>query len=162
MVKSFRNQQKIKDEQINFLLGNLEKNLEQYRESLENREKQLAEAKRISIAAKKSFDKINQENSDLKAYIAQIKNQFQQENKKQQQEFLKQQQSFYENIKPKKYKKVILEEESENESEPEFEEETNFETEETEETPQVKKPRKKIKSSNVFEYINQNVKRHKP
>ena len=143
MVKSFRNQQKIKDEQINFLLGNLEKNLEQYRESLENREKQLAEAKRISIAAKKSFDKINQENSDLKAYIAQIKNQFQQENKKQQQEFLKQQQSFYENIKPKKYKKVILEEESENESEPEFEEEINFETEETEETPQVKKPRKK-------------------
>ena len=162
MVKSFRNQQKIKDEQINFLLGNLEKNLEQYRESLENREKQLAEAKRISIAAKKSFDKINQENSDLKAYIAQIKNQFQQENKKQQQEFLKQQQSFYENIKPKKYKKVILEEESENESEPEFEEEINFETEETEETPQVKKPRKKIKSSNVFEYINQNAKRHKP
>ena len=162
MVKSFRNQQKIKDEQINFLLGNLEKNLEQYRESLENREKQLAEAKRISIAAKKGFDKINQENSDLKAYIAQIKNQFQQENKKQQQEFLKQQQSFYENIKPKKYKKVILEEESENESEPEFEEETNFETEETEETPQVKKPRKKIKSSNVFEYINQNAKRHKP
>ena len=144
MVKSFRNQQKIKDEQINFLLGNLEKNLEQYRESLENREKQLAEAKRIWIAAKKSFDKINQENIDLKAYIAQIKNQFQQENKKQQQEFLKQQQSFYENIKPKKYKKVILEEESENESEPEFEEETNFETEETEETPQVKKPRKKL------------------
>ena len=162
MVKSFRNQQKIKDEQINFLLGNLEKNLEQYRESLENREKQLAEAKRISIAAKKSFDKINQENSDLKAYIPQIKNQFQQDNKKQQREFLKQQQSFYENIKPKKYKKVILEEESENESEPEFEEEINFETEETEETPQVKKPRKKIKSSNVFEYINQNAKRHKP
>ena len=143
MVKSFRNQQKIKDEQINFLLGNLEKNLEQYRESLENREKQLAEAKRISIAAKKSFDKINQENSDLKAYIAQIKNQFQQENKKQQQEFLKQQQSFYENIKPKKYKNVILEEESESESEPEFEEQINLETEETEETSQVKKPRKK-------------------
>ena len=118
--------------------------------------------KEYQLQPKKSFDKINQENSDLRAYIAQIKNQFQQENKKQQQEFLKQQQSFYENIKPKKYKKVILEEESENESEPEFEEETNFETEETEETPQVKKPRKKIKSSNIFEYINQNAKRHKP
>ena len=118
--------------------------------------------KEYQLQPKKSFDKINQENSDLRAYIAQIKNQFQQENKKQQQEFLKQQQSFYENIKPKKYKKVILEEENENESEPEFEEETNFETEETEETPQVKKPRKKIKSSNVFEYINQNAKRHKP
>ena len=160
MVKNFRNQQKIKDKQINFLLGDLEKNLEQYKESLENKEKQFAEAKRILLSAKKSFDKLNQENRDLKEYIAQIKNQFQQENKKQQ-EFLKQQQSFYENVKPKKYKKVILEEESENESEPKSEEETNFETEETEETPQVKKPRKKNKSSNVFEYINQNAKRHK-
>ena len=70
MVKNFRNQQKIKDEQVNFLLGDLEKNLEQYREALENREKQLEEAKRILVAAKKSFDKLNQE----KAYIAQIKN----------------------------------------------------------------------------------------
>ena len=74
MVKYFRNQQRIKDEQINLLLGDLEKNLEQYREALENREKQLEEAKRILVAAKKSFDKLNQENSDLKAYIAQIKN----------------------------------------------------------------------------------------
>ena len=41
MVKNFRNQQKIKDKQINFVLGDLEKNLEQYRESLENKEKQL-------------------------------------------------------------------------------------------------------------------------
>ena len=52
MVKNFRNKQKIKDDQINFLLGDLEKNLEQYKESLENKEKQLAEAKRISVAAK--------------------------------------------------------------------------------------------------------------
>ena len=55
MVKNFRNQQKIKDEQINFLLRGLEKNLEQYRESLDNKEKQLAEAKRILVAAKKKF-----------------------------------------------------------------------------------------------------------
>ena len=74
MVKNFRNQQKIKDEQVNFLLGDLEKNLEQYREALENREKQLEEAKRMLVAARKSFDKLNQENSELKAYIAQIKN----------------------------------------------------------------------------------------
>ena len=105
MVKNFRNQQKIKDKQINFLLGDLEKSLEQYREVLENKEKQLPEAKRILVAAKKSFGKLNQENSHLKAYIAQIKNQFQQEIKRQQQEFLKQQQSFYENVKPKNIKK---------------------------------------------------------
>ena len=142
MVKIFRNQQKIKDEQIIFLLGDLEKSLEQDKEALENKEKQLAEAKRILVAARNSFDNLNKENSDLKAYITQIKNHFQQENKRQQQEFLKQQQSFFENVKPKKYKKIILEEESET-GEPVFEEESNIETEEIEETPQVKNPRKK-------------------
>ena len=161
MVKNFRNQQKIKDEQINFLLGDLEKNLEQYRESLENKEKQLEEAKRILVAAKQSFDKVSQENWDLKAYIEQIKNQFNQQNQRQQLEFLKQQKSFYNNTRPKKYKKVVLEEESENESESEPEDNTNFETEEIEEEPQVKKPKRKNKSSNVLEYINQNAKRHK-
>ena len=77
MVKNFRNQQKIKDEQIIFLLVDLEKSLEQYKEALENKEKQLAEAKRILVAARKSFDNLNKENSDLKAYITQIKNHFQ-------------------------------------------------------------------------------------
>ena len=162
MVKNFRNQQKIKDEQINFLLGDLEKNLEQYREALENKEKQLSEAKRILIAANQSFDRVAQENRDLKVYIEQIKQQFQQQNQKQQLEFLKQQKSFYNNNRPKKYWKVILEEESETKNEQESVEKQNFETEEVEKEPQVKKPkRKNNKSSNVFEYINQNAKRHK-
>ena len=143
MVKNFRNKQKIKDDQINFLLGDLEKNLEQYKESLENKEKQLAQAKKILVAAKQSFDKLAKENRDLKAYIEQIKNQFQQQNQRQQLEFLKQQKSFYNNTKPKKYEKVILEEESENKSEPEFKEVTNLEPEVIEETPQVKRPNKK-------------------
>ena len=143
MVKNFRNKQKIKDDQINFLLGDLEKNLEQYKESLENKEKQLAQAKKILVAAKQSFDKLAEENRDLKAYIEQIKNQFQQQNQRQQLEFLKQQKSFYNNTKPKKYEKVILEEESENKSKPEFEEVTNLEPEVIEETPQVKRPNKK-------------------
>ena len=45
MVKTFKNQQKIKNEQINFLLSDLEKSLEQYKEFLENKDKHLAEAK---------------------------------------------------------------------------------------------------------------------
>ena len=77
MVKGFRNQQKIKDEEINFLLGDLEKSLEQYKESIQNKDKQLAEAKRIIENAKQSFDKISQENKELKAYIVQINKQFQ-------------------------------------------------------------------------------------
>ena len=64
MVKTFKNQQKIKNEQINFLLSDLEKSLEQYKESLENKDKQLAEAKRIPLSAKQIFDKVKKmENS---------------------------------------------------------------------------------------------------
>ena len=129
MVKTFKNQQKIKDEQINFLLCDLEKSLEQYKESLENKDKQLAEAKRILLSAKQSFDKVSQENRELKAYIVQINQQFQQQQQSQN--------------KTKKYKKVILEEESENESDTESEQEFNTEDETIKETPQIKKPRKK-------------------
>ena len=138
---------KIKDEQINFLLCDLEKSLEQYKESLENKDKQLAEAKRILLSAKQSFDKVSQENRELKAYIVQINQQFQQQQQSQN--------------KTKKYKKVILEEESENESDTESEQEFNTEDETIKETPQIKKPRKKKSTSNVFDYINQNAKRHK-
>ena len=94
MVKNFRNQQKIKDE-INFLLGELEKNLEDYRQTLEIKEKQLSEAKRILVSAKQSFDKVLPENRDLKAYIENLKQHFQRESQKQQLEFLKQQKTCY-------------------------------------------------------------------
>ena len=91
----FRNQQKIKDKQINFLLGDLEKNLEDYRQALEIKEKQLTDAKRILISAKQSFDKIKNENRDLKACIENLKQHFQRENQKQQPEVLKQQKAYY-------------------------------------------------------------------
>ena len=41
-AKSFKNQQKIKDEQINFLLADLEQSLDQYKVSVQNKDKQLA------------------------------------------------------------------------------------------------------------------------
>ena len=122
MVKNynFRNQQKIKDKQINYLLGDLEKNLEDYREAIEIKEKQLAEAKRILVAAKQSFDKVLQENRDLKAYKENLKLHFQQ----QQANFLNQQKAFYsqQNKTPPKKYRVVLEEENESENEPELEE----------------------------------------
>ena len=101
MVKTnFRNQQRIKDEQINYLLGDLEKKLEEYRTVIETKEKQLAEAKRILVAAKQSFDKVSQENRDLKAYIENLKQHFQ----KLQTDFLNQQRAFYaKKNTPKKY-----------------------------------------------------------
>ena len=151
MGKTLRNQPKIKDEQIHFLLGNLEKSLERYRESLENKDKQLAEAKRTLLSAKQSFDKVSQEKKQFKAYINQINQYFQ----------LQQQQQHSQN-RPKKYKKVILEEESENESDIEYEQDSDTEKEAPEEIPQIKKPRKKKSTTNVFDYINgQDAKRHK-
>ena len=83
MVKTFRNQQKIKDEQI---LGDLEKSFELYRESLENEDKQFAEEKSIPLSAKQSFDKVSQENKQLKAYINQVNQYFQQQQQQQQQQ----------------------------------------------------------------------------
>ena len=153
MAKAFKNQQKIKDKQINFLLGDLENSLEQYKDSIQNKDKQLADAKRIIVSAKQSFDKISQENKELKAYIVQINKQFQQQ---------QQQQQLSSRSKPKKYKKVILEEESENESEIESEQESDVENETIKETEQIKKPKKRKTVANVFNYINnQNAKRHK-
>ena len=105
MVKNynFRNQQEIKDEQINYLLGDIEKNLEDYKDAIEIKEKQLAEAKRILVTAKQSFDKVSQENRDLKTYIENLKQHFQQ----QQANFLNQQKAFYskQNKAPKNIKK---------------------------------------------------------
>ena len=79
MVKNyynFRNQQKIKDEEVNYLLGDLEKTLKDYNAAIEVKEKQLAEAKRILVTAKQSFDKVTQENRDLKSYISNLKQHF--------------------------------------------------------------------------------------
>ena len=75
-LKDFRNTQQIKDEQINFLLADFEKNLEQYRITLEEKEKQLLEAKKIIISAKKSYDKTIAENKNLKPYIISLKEHF--------------------------------------------------------------------------------------
>ena len=157
MVKNqnFRNQQKIKDEQIDYLLGDLEKNLEDYKEAIEIKGKQLAEAKRILIAANQSFDKLAKENRDLKAYIENLKQHFQ----KQQIDFLNQQKAYFSKKNTgKKYKKVVFEEENESENEPEFEEEEESENEEVIEEPQIKKAKK---NNNIFDYINKNAKRHK-
>ena len=103
---NFRNQQKIKDEQINFLLGDLEKNLEDYRQALEVKEKQLSDAKRILISAKQSYDTVTRKNRDLKAYIQNLKQHFQKEQQKQQLEFLKQQKTYYHQSAKKPPKKV--------------------------------------------------------
>ena len=79
------------------------------------------------MAAKQSFDKVAQENRDLKAYIENLKQHFQ----KQQTDFLNQHRAFYSKKNtPKKYKRIVFEEENESENEPEFEKEGESENEE--------------------------------
>ena len=68
-IKDLRSRQQIKDEQINYLLADVEKNLEEYKIALDTKEKQLSDAKKILISAKQSYDKIVAKNRDLKACI---------------------------------------------------------------------------------------------
>ena len=131
MVKTFRSQQKLKDEQINYLLSDLEKSLEQYREAVEIRDKQIADTKKILLSAKQSYDKLSQENIKLKEYVVKA----QQENQLRQQQLL---------ARNKNYKKVVLEEQSEKESDMESEEEYDI-AEDAIKAQKVKKPRKKDK-----------------
>ena len=148
----YRNQQKIKDEQINFLFRDLEKILEQYREAVEIRDKQIADAKKILLSAKQSYDKLAQENKSLKEYLTKITQQNQQI-----------QQAAVTRNKIRKYKKVVLEEESEQETDTDSERE-QYCVEQSSEPPPVKtKPRKKRTTvgNNVFDYINNNAKRHR-
>ena len=46
-LKNFRTRQQIKDDQINYSLGDLEKNLQEYKFALETKEKQLSGARKI-------------------------------------------------------------------------------------------------------------------
>ena len=150
-LKDFRNTQQIKDEQINFLLAEVEKNLEQYRIVLEEKEKQLLEAKKIIISAKKGYDKTIAENKNLKSHIISLKEHFE----RQQLKFFKLQKR---KQTPKKHKKVILEEQ-ESEIASDLEQKSEIE-EEIE--PKKKKNQKRESKNNIFHYINQkNPKRHK-
>ena len=138
-LKNFRSRQQIKNDQINYLLGDLEKNLEEYKFALDAKENQLSDAREILLSAKKSYDNVVKENTDLKAYIQKLKQHFQQ----QQLRFLKEQKNYYQEP-PKKYKKVIYQEEVE--SEPEFEEEQQeLESEQNETKHKIKKHPQKEK-----------------
>ena len=77
-IKDLRSRQQIKDEQISYLLADVKKNLEEYKIALKTKEKQLLDAKKILISATQSYDKIVAENRDLKAYIENLKQHFQQ------------------------------------------------------------------------------------
>ena len=65
-LSAFRNRQQIKDEQINYLPGDLEKNLEDYRNALEIKEKQLSDAKKYYFRPNKPTIKLLLKTETLK------------------------------------------------------------------------------------------------
>ena len=56
-IKDFRARQQVREEQINFLLSDIEKNLEEYKIAIEIKDKQLSDAKKILVSPKQSYDK---------------------------------------------------------------------------------------------------------
>ena len=144
-----KSRQQVKDEKINYLLADIDKNLEEYKIALETKERQLPDAKKILLSAKQSYNKTVAENRDLKSYIDNLKQYIQQ----QQVQFLEKQKNYYQ---PKKYKKVLYQEETE--SEPEFEEEEQEESESKviEKKTKIKNAssKKRETSSNIYVYIN--------
>ena len=60
-LRPTKSPQQIKEEQVNFLLEDIEKNLEEYKTATELRDKQLADTKRILKGAKVSYDNLLKE-----------------------------------------------------------------------------------------------------
>ena len=84
----------VKEEQVNFLLEDIERNLEEYKKAIEIRDKQLADAKNIVKNEKTSYDYLVRENKQLKEYIANIKQRFNQNLRQQQEQNLLQEKEY--------------------------------------------------------------------
>ena len=137
-LRPTKSTQQIKEEEINFLLEDLKKKIEEYKKATELKDKQLSEIKKILQGAKKSYSTVVNENTQLKKYVENIKQRFQQYQKQQQEYFNREREDFRQK-QPKKYKKVVHQEESA--SEPELEE-SQYVPEETEdemEKPKIEK-----------------------
>ena len=85
--RPLRSSYQIKEEQLNFLLEDIERNLEEYKKAIEIRDKQLADTKKILKNAKISHNSVvKKKKKQLKEYIANIKwrfNQYQQQQEEQ-------------------------------------------------------------------------------
>ena len=106
-IKDFRARQQVKEEQINFLLSDVEKNLEEYKIAIEIKDKQLSDAEKILVYAKQSYDKTAAENKELKVCTENLKQHLQQ----QQVQFLEKNfKKYYRYNKPlpKKFKKLYI------------------------------------------------------
>ena len=128
----------IKEEQIIFLLEVVQKTQRNTKKPQILKKNGYLTLKKILVSAKNSYDKTVAENQELKAYIQNIKERFQDYQQQQQTQVLENQRNYYKKKEPKRYKKVVYEEEPESDPEPEEEED-----EEIEEEPEIKNNKKK-------------------
>ena len=117
----------------------VEKNLE-HKKAIELKDKQLCHIKFFLQGAKKSYHIVISENTEN---VENIKQRYQQYQEQQQQEYFDREREYFRKKQPKKYKKVVYEEESDSEPE-EKSEYIHDETEEIEE-PKKKQTHKKEK-----------------
>ena len=111
----------------------------------------MSDAKKILVPAKNSYDKTVAENKELKAYIQNIKQHFQEYQQQQQTRFLENQKNYYGKREPESYKKVVYEEEPDSELELEEEE---YCPDEIEREPEIKNTQKRTeKRKNIFATI---------
>ena len=94
-LRPTKSTQQTKEEQVNFLLEFIEKNLEEYKSAIELRDKQLPDTKRIPKGAKVSYDNLLKENKQLKEYILGIKQRFQKYQKQQEEQKLLQDTQYF-------------------------------------------------------------------
>ena len=109
----------VKEEQVNFLLEDIERNLEEYKKAIEIRDKQLADTKKMLKNAKTSYNSIVKENKQLKEYIASIKQRFNEYQGQQEEQYLLREKEYFQRPQ-EKYKKVVYKDETD--SEPDIEE----------------------------------------
>ena len=64
-LRPTKSTQQIKEDQINFLLEDVEKKLEEYNKTIDIKDRQLSDIKKILQSAKKSYDAVVAENIEL-------------------------------------------------------------------------------------------------
>ena len=82
-LKPTKSAQQIKEEQISFLLEDIEKDIAKSKKIIETKNRQLAKVKERLQGAKNSYQDLEKENKQLKQYITNIKQQQQQQQQQQ-------------------------------------------------------------------------------
>ena len=87
-LRPSRSTQQVKEEKISFLLEEVKKNLEKHKRATKLKDKQLSDNKKILQGPKENNDSVVNKNTELKKYIENIKQRYQQYQKWQQQEYI--------------------------------------------------------------------------